>query len=174
VLSGERSSVPVPIDGSPLVGRTSDKGRTLTVVSPSGETVVEAALGEAASPAYAVFETAAGRFRIPHSGGSHLTGKEWTSVFDESRNPVAVIRTGEIILPGDESSSGSSRPWGAASSANDLWRAKKRRRGFKADLSQAMLAREDKDVVPGIASVLTVSAWQRGDQLASAAGWLSP
>jgi hypothetical protein len=82
------------------------------------------------------------------------------SVLDSARNPVATWRKGEIVLVGGET-----LPWELTSLlrarcrlGGDLWVAKPggpRRRTFKAELSAAMLAREDVDLLAGIASILT-------------------
>jgi len=140
-----------PITASRLQGRV--RGKALTVTDPNGDVVVQAALGKAAKADYAVFETAQGKWRVERGGRSTLVA------LDPVGNAVATARKGEVVLP-----DGETLPWELSSRVRpryrlggDLWVAKPTRlplREFNAELSQAMLAREDRALLAGLASIL--------------------
>src|SRR5262249_34834058 len=89
---------------------------------------------------------------------------------------VAAASDGQVVLPSGETFS-----WKRSGIltrtrlrlGNDLWVAKgswRTGRTFSADLSQAMLARDDKALLVGIASILTQHAVTRRGRLLGAAG----
>jgi hypothetical protein len=153
-----------PVTASHLQGRTRNWRRALTVTDPNGDTVVRAALGRAAGSAYAVFDVVGGRWRIEQGARSGQTGTESALVLDRTGNTVATLLEGEIVLAGGET-----LPWKLSGLLRkrcrlgaDLWVAKPRgpRNGrFRAELSQAMLAREDLSLLTGIFSVRTHRAF---------------
>jgi hypothetical protein len=81
-------------------------------------------------------------------------------VVDASNQDVATMRKIELRLADGESFTwAGSRIWSSICGlGGDLWVAKglrPRRRGFRAKLSRAMLGREDRALLTGIASILT-------------------
>ena len=163
-----------PITASHLLGRVHKRGKALTVTDPNGDVVVEAALGKAARPAYAIFGTAGGQWGVAEGRGSGLTGAQTASVVDSKENVVARLLEGEVVLP-----DGERLTWGLSGLpphcriGGDLWVARlgmMRERRFKAELSRVMLARDDLDLLTGLASVLTYSAQELRRSRTSAAG----
>ena len=174
------------ITASPLQGEASNRGRALTVTDPNGDVVVEAMekkwegrweeeLGGL------VFETADGRWRMEQPGrpvrqsGRVLTtvpSRSGVAILDAAGNTVAAARDGQVVLPSGESLSWQKSGFLIKTRfrlGNDLWVAKgswRSGRRFSADLSQAMLARDDKALLTGIASILTQHAVRRRSRLA--------
>lgn len=164
-----------PVTSTRLHGRTHDRGKALTVTDTSGDEVVRAVLGEEARPAYAVFQTFGGRCRIEAGARSGLTGVESASVVDWQGNVVARVLSGEIMLAGGES-----LQWKLSSVlrtrcrvGGDLWVATAgslfRGGRFRADLSEAMLARADVSFLTGLAAILTRRATEAGQSMTSTA-----
>jgi hypothetical protein len=164
-----------PITTSELRGRTRKRGKELSVVDGAGHVVVEARLRGAAKPAYATFATAHGEWRIERRGrwlppglpgprrSSRRDGKPRLDVVDWAHRVVATMRGSELTLADGETLTWvGPRIWSSLCGlGGDLWIAKglrPRRRGFRAELSGAMLAREDRALLTGIAAVLTYAA----------------
>jgi hypothetical protein len=129
------------------------------VIDPSGAVVVEGELGKAAAPYEAIFTTSDGKWQIEAGGSGSV------AVLDSNRRSVATARKGEVVL-----ASGERLPWRQSSFpgaryqlGNDLWVAKGGwlPRRFYAEVSPAMLSREDKGLVMGIVSILTHVAVER-------------
>ncbi|MGZ5342707.1 MAG: hypothetical protein ACXWEK_06715, partial [Solirubrobacterales bacterium] len=158
-----------PITSSQLQGRTRAWGQELSVMDGAGHIVIEARLGNAAKPHYAVFRTAQGEWRVERTDTFVLPGPrrsglrdrtERLDVLDSSGNVVAVMRRGQLTL-----ADGENLRWvypatysTSCGLGGDLWVAKAhwpRRRGFRAELSGGMLAREDRGLLTGIAAMLT-------------------
>ncbi len=162
-----------PITSRRLVGRTQKFGTELSVTDPAREMVVRAAVGKAAGTAYAVIYTAGGTWRIRKSARNELTGTESSPVLDLADKTVATLVAGEVALAGGET-----LPWKLTGVlrkrcrlGGDLWEARRRGgrdAGFRADLSAAMLAREDVALLAGLFSVLTHSVFAGGS---SGGGW---
>ena len=145
------------------------------VTNSADHAVVEATLGRSARGASdATFRTAHGQWRIEARSRreSEGTGKwprpMWRDVIapedlvvvDDDNQDVATLRGRELRLVDGESLIWvGSRIWsGTCGLGGDLWIAKglrPRRRGFRAELSEAMLAREDGELLTGVASILT-------------------
>jgi hypothetical protein len=99
-------------------------------------------------------------------------------VLDAFGNPVATAKNGEVVRGNSEH-----LPWARSNLprtryrlGGDLWVAKASwlsRRRFSAELSQAMLARDDTNLLVGIASILTQDAVARRRALLGAAGGFS-
>ena len=87
---------------SRLKGRARNWRRALVVTDPAGETVVKAAFGKLARPAYAVFDTAGGRWTIEQGARSAVTGIESAAVLSGRGTTVATIQEGVILLADDE------------------------------------------------------------------------
>jgi hypothetical protein len=148
-----------PVTTSQLKGRSSQRGKLLTVTDPNGDAVVQAVLAKAVKPAYAVFKAADGEWRVEQTGRHELV------VLDPSARASARVRTGEVVLANRETLT-----WHKPSHVRpryrlggDLWVAKPSRlpvRRFNAKLSQAMLARDDRGLLVGIASILTLHVVQ--------------
>jgi hypothetical protein len=157
----------VPVATSPLRGRIRKRGRMLTVTDPTDAVVVQAALGKAASPAYAKFETAGQSWRIDHGSSS-------AAVLDCNGDLVAKVLQGAIVLADNERLEWELSGLPLSCRIGDLWVARlgvMRERRFKAQLSPAMLAREDLGLLAGLASVLTFSAHRLRQGRGTAAGW---
>jgi len=147
-----------PVTASQLRGRITEKGRRLILTNPNGAVIVEGALGKAAAPAEATFKAADGTWSVEADGSKTVVVLDWR------RKAVATARKGEVDLP-----SGEKLLWKQASFptryrlGDDLWVAKPSRlpvRRFSAELSQAMLNREDRGLLVGIASILTLHVVQ--------------
>ena len=144
-----------PPTASPLIGSTHKRRRLLTVTDGNGAVVVEAKLHKEAKPAEAIFTVAGGEYRI-----ERLETREHAVIAPDG-SPAARYRKKEIGLAG-----GDVLRWESSSFlrsryrlGDDLWVAKPRwpppLRGFRAEVSPAFLAREDRDLLAGIAAVLT-------------------
>ena len=142
------------------------------MTDPNGDVVVEAALGKAARPAYAIFGTAGGQWGV--AGGPGRTDRRQTaSVVDSKENVVARLLEGEVVLPDGENSPGGFGPAAPLPHRRGPLGGEARhgaRRRFKAELSRVMLARDDLDLLTGLASVLTYSAQELRRSRTSAAG----
>jgi hypothetical protein len=147
-----------PVAASHLKGVSRQRGNLLTVTDSTGSAVIQVTLGKAADSAGAIFETAEGRWRIEPSG-------HWVAILDSARKTVAAARDGEVVLL-----SGERLPWKQSSfptryrlGEDRLWVARGRwlSQGFTAKVSSATLARDDKGLLVGIASVLTQNAVKR-------------
>jgi hypothetical protein len=144
-----------PVTASRLKGSASQRGTLLTVTDLKGDAVVRATLGEAVKPAYAVLITAEGEWRVEQMGRRELL------ILDPSAQASARVGTGEVVL-----ADGETLTWHKPSHlrpryrlGGDLWVAKPSRvpvRRFSAKLSQAMLGHEDRGLLVGIASILTM------------------
>jgi hypothetical protein len=115
-----------------------------------------------------VFETAGGRWRVEQSGSS-------VTVVDPTDRAVATLHRGQVVLAAGEALlwEQTSLPRVRYRLGGDLWVAKGswRWRGrFNAELSQAMLGRDDRTLFVGIASILTQDAVTRRSRLLGAAG----
>ena len=160
-----------PITTSELRGRARKWGKELTVTDTNGQNVVEASLARVGKPEVAVFRTAVGEWRI-ELRKRKWTGKEpeprWRGWFasrdqvvvDASGSVVAAMRNDRLTLADGETLAWvGPRVWNSLCGlGGDLWVAKglrPRRRGFRAELSRAMLAREDRELLSGIASIMT-------------------
>jgi hypothetical protein len=158
-----------PLGTSRLQGRTTGRGQALTVIDSDGTAVVEGALGKAAAPAEAMFRTAEGRWRVEASASG-------VAILDLKRRTVATARKGEVVLASGERLlwKRSTLPRVRYRFGDDLWVAKGSwlPRRFTAELSPALLAREDRSLLVGIASVLTQHAVaQRRSGLGAAGGF---
>ena len=150
---------------SRLKGRARNWRRALVVTDPAGETVVKAAFGKLARPAYAVFDTAGGRWTIEQGARSAVTGIESAAVLSGRGTTVATIQEGAILLADDETLS-----WKLSGLLRkrcrigpDLWTARPggaRNGRFRAELSAALLAREDLSLLAGLFSVLSYRSFQ--------------
>ena len=162
-----------PIITSELHGQARNRGKELSVKDAAGQIVVEARLGSAAGPDHAAFRTAHGEWRIV----DRKRVKEWTGkgprpmwrdvisptdrvVIDVSNQDVATMNKADLTLADGETLTWAGpRLWSSLCGlGGDLWVARglrPRRRGFRAELSGAMLAREDRALLTGIASILT-------------------
>ena len=149
---------------SKLEGRTSRWGKDLSVVDAAGSDVIEVRLGTAAKPPYAVVRTAQGEWRVDRFDpfrppGPKRTGldggRERLDVLDSDGNIVA-RKSGYTLTLAD----GEELTWDstACGLGNGLWTARAhwpRRRGFRAEVSREMLAREDHGLLAGVAALLT-------------------
>jgi hypothetical protein len=143
-----------PVTAPPLQGRTGKRGRTLAVTGPNGDWSSAQPLARRPNPTMPSSRPPGGRWRLEPASRSVL------SVLDSAGNAVATWRKGEVVLAGGETV-----PWEQRSLlrprcrlGGDLWVAKRRRlryRRFSAELSQAMLARDDLTLLTGIFSILT-------------------
>ena len=164
-----------PITTSELQGRTRAWGTELSVIDGGGHVVIESSLGTAAKPFFAVFRTAHGEWRVERKDpfvppGPERRGlrdrAERLDVFDPGGNVVATHHAGDLAL-----SDGETFEWvppdafsTSCGLGGDLWVAKAkwpRRRGFRAELSGAMLAREDCGLLAGVAAMLTHTSLRR-------------
>jgi len=157
-----------PITTSRLQGLAGNRGKTLTVTDPNGNVVVEAMERQADDRVEMVLDTAGGRWRVEQavSSGSEIT------VLDSAGNAVAISSRGKVVLADGEVLSWERRNLPARYRLGDLWVAKgswRSKRRFSAELSEAMLARDDKSMLVGIASLLTQHAVLRRRQLLGAA-----
>jgi hypothetical protein len=163
-----------PINGSPLHGHAYNRGKSLTLADPNGNPVLTVAVSEAVDRVLVVFETAAGQWRfqqLPQDHGSEIT------IFDADDRAVATARNGEVALATGENLSWeqTSRMHTRYRLGDDLWVAKRSRgsgRTFRAELSQAMLARDDVSLLAGIASILTQHAVKHQRRRSVVAGLL--
>ena len=140
---------------SPLTGSTRKKRRLLTLTDGSGATVAEARLGKEATPAAAIFAIAGGEHRIERTDRAEYT------VTGPSGEHVAVYRKKALTL-----ADGEVLEWHSSGFAGtrfrlgeNLWVAKPRwpppLRGFRAEVSPAFLAREDRALIAALAGILT-------------------
>ena len=141
----------------------------MSLVDHAGHVVLEARLRRAAKPAYAVIRTAQGELRVDRTDGFLPPGpkrsarrdrSEKLEVVDPTGNVVATMRKNQLTLADGEALAWAGpRIWSnRCGLGGDLWLAKglrPRRRGFRAELSGAMLAREDRALITGIAAILT-------------------
>jgi hypothetical protein len=171
----------VPIAASPLRAKAARRGKVLTVTDPSGAAVVEATENKAADRLEVTIETAAGSWRIEEAVPLHRLGRilatvrtpSEVAILDPAGNPVAVARNGEVVLAGGEALSWrQSRAPTRYRLGDDLWVAKDSWRSgtvFSAELSEQMLARPDRSLLVGVASILTQHASTRRDRMLGAA-----
>jgi hypothetical protein len=158
-----------PVTTSKLEGRTRAWGRELNMVDSAGLRVIEVRLGAKAKPPYAVFRTASGEWRVertdpfrpPGPKRSGLRGTaERLDVIDSSGDIVATKSSGRLTLAGGEELTWI-QPRSSTSLCglgDGLWVARAhwpRSGGFRADVSDAMLARDDRGLLTGIAAMLT-------------------
>src|SRR5262249_25480217 len=114
------------------------------------------------------FDTDGDTWRIQQSDRSSVV------VLDSADRIVASVRTGEVILNGNEV-----LPWKQVSLprtryrlGGDLWVARgswRSGRRFDAELSEALLGRQDKALLIGLASILTQHAMAHRNRLLGAA-----
>jgi hypothetical protein len=132
----------------------------------------DAALGRGSADA--VIETADGKLSIGDTWG------DGAMVIDEDGKPVAKARTSGVVLSNDETLSWkmSALPRNRYRLGDDLWLATPglfSRSKFTAELSEAMLARIDRALLVGIATILTyyaIADW--GRMKSAAAGGIGP
>ena len=142
----------VPVLSSQLRGRAPRRSKVLSLTDPAGGTVAEIAFGKGVKPALAIFETAGCKWRLLPGSRSEAY------VLDPDGVPVARARDGEVLMP-----DGETLAWVRTAFVNryhlgpDLWVAHSQllRRGFSAKLSPAMLARDDRGMLTGLAATLT-------------------
>jgi hypothetical protein len=124
------------------------------VTDPNGDPVVRAALGKLARPDYAWFEAATGAWRMKAPVHTELH-----VVDSRTGKAVATWLKGKIVL-----ADGEVLRWVTTSFARrqsrlggNLWVVKLSpiRGRFDASLSQTMLDREDRELIVGIASIVT-------------------
>jgi hypothetical protein len=157
-----------PVTTSKLEGRTRAWGKELNVVDGAGLRVIEVRLGTAVKPPYAVFRTTNREWRVdrtdpflpPGRKRSGLRGRaERLDVIDASGDIVATMSSGRLTL-----SEGEELIWvypgltTLCGLGDGLWVARAhwpRRRGFRAEVSGAMLARDDRGLLTGIGAMLT-------------------
>jgi hypothetical protein len=140
------------------------------VVDGADHVVVQAALGRAAEPALALLRTAHGEWRVERRTDPFLPPgpvrrartdrTETLEAIDASGTVVASMRRDQLTLADGETLTWvGPRLWSSRCGlGGDLWVAKglrPRRRGFRAELSGAMLAREERARLTGLAAVLT-------------------
>jgi hypothetical protein len=152
-----------PVTEPRVEGRVERKGKTLTVTDSRGAVIVQGAVDKAE----ASFKTAEGRWRIE-------AADRGVAVVDWAGKVVATARKGEVVLPSGERFlwKRSSLPRVRYRLGDDLWvaRGSWRARRFSAELSPAMVGREDKSLLVGIASILTQDAIERRGRLLGTAG----
>ncbi len=161
-----------PINGPSLQGRAYNRGRSLIVANPTGNPVVAVAVNETSDHVLVVIETAADQWRFQQLHQDHDSE---ITVFDTADRAVATARSGEVAL-----ATGETLAWEQTNRmrtryrlGGDLWVAKRSRgsgRRFRAELSQAILARDDMNLLVGIASVLTQDAVKRQRRRSVVAG----
>jgi hypothetical protein len=171
-----------PVTASQLEGRSRRRGKQLTVTDSDGSPVVGAVLGKAAYPHDAIVETFEGTWRMRADRGlekvrvpTTVDASDRMSIRDEAGKTVAIARTGEVLLPWTEERFAwdqSNPPRTRYRLGGDLWVARGSwlRRRFVAELSPAILGRDDKCLLVGIASVLTQSVIEARRRLLSGAG----
>lgn len=165
----------VPITTSELRARVTRRGQELTVADRDGNVVVQGKLGKAAKPALAQIVTAEGRWRLErrerprNAMGARIfwrrlpTFQERVVINTSNEEEVATLRgTNLTLADGETLTWAGPRIWTSLCGLGDgLYVAKSlwpRRRGFRAELSPAMLAREDKALLTGLGAILTQMA----------------
>jgi hypothetical protein len=155
-----------PINASPLQGLASNRGKSLTVTDPNGNVVVEAAQIKTLDGDGVVVETAGGRWWIEQADRSAVT------VLDSAGQAVATVQKGEVIRADSGTLSWEQRGLPSRYQlGGDLWVAKggwRSGRRFSAELSRAMLGRDDMNLLIGIAAILTQHAMARHGNLLGA------
>jgi hypothetical protein len=164
----------VPVTTSTLEGRTRAWGKELNVVDVAGLRVIEVRLGAATKPPYAVFRTAQGEWRVertdpflpPGPKRRGLRGRAERLDVVDSSGEIAATMPGATLTLGD----GETLTWvypgftTLCGLGDGLWVARAhwpRRRGFRAEVSEAMLAREDGGLLVGIGAMLTQTSLRR-------------
>jgi len=157
-----------PLTTSRLRGRAGHRGKTLTVTDPNGNVIVEAMERQIDDRVEMVIDTAGGRWRVEQSISS---GSE-IAALDSAGNAVATSSRSKVVLADGEVLSWEQRSLPTRYRLGDLWVAKgswRSKRRFSAELSEAMLARDDRSMLVGVASLLTQHAVVRRRQLLGAA-----
>lgn len=151
-------AMPLVLPSSSPLSASTAKRRSLLTLKDGGGVVVEARVDKAAKPSVAVFETAEGEYHLERADSNLLV------LYGPGNAEVARKVKGAVELPGGES-----LPWKTSDFVisryrlgEDMWVAKPRfpgpGRGFKAEVSIGFLAREDRGILAGLATVLTMSA----------------
>jgi hypothetical protein len=144
------------------------------MVDGAGLRVIEVWLGTAVKPPYAVFRTAQGEWRVERTDpfvppGPKRSGlrshAERLDVVDSSGEIAATMHRATLTLADGETLTwvypGSTTLCGLG---DGLWVARAhwpRRRGFRAEVSGTMLAREDRGMLVGIGAMLTQTSLRR-------------
>jgi hypothetical protein len=174
-----------PVTTSRLRGRTRDWGKHLRVEDEAGNLVIECMLGTAVKPPYATFRTAQGKWTVERtdpfvppgpkrSGFRHRL--ERLDVFDSGGEVVATMHGATLKLAHGEELIWVYPQYTTLCGLRDgLWVARAkwpRRQGFRAEVSGAMLAREDRGLLIGIAAMLTQTSLRkrRMDSLSGGVG----
>jgi hypothetical protein len=146
-----------PINASPLSCQEEERGKRLFLLDPNGNLVVHGTLGKLAKPAYAVFESAEGRWHMERAGHRKL------AILDSTGNAVATVRNGKVILADGETFAWEwVGGWGRDSfRLGELCESEPGKRSFGLQLSEAMLGREDRNLLTGIASILIQDVMRR-------------
>src|SRR3954451_2730136 len=140
---------------SPLTGATRKRRRLLTLTDGSGATVAEAKLGKEAKPASAVFTLARGEHSVERTDRFEhtVTGPDGEHLALYRRHELT-LADGEVLEWHSSGFCGTSFRLG-----EDLWVAKPRwpppLRGFRAEVSPAFLARDDRALLAALAGILT-------------------